>query len=629
MCDLSSNERDIEDLVNIQKNEYDISSNSNMNTLYNRTHVKEGYIKDVSKIDIENIIHTLYDLVDNNPEITESEFRKQYSKILKKNKANFLNKATIIKYYNEMVSQNKIDSSDHFMIFLQKKHVRNISGVLVITVMLSPYPNGQSFSCEYDCYYCPNEPGQPRSYLADEMTNKRANQHDFDLIGQMTNRLKSLQINGHTIDKLEIIVQGGTHDSYPDSYLNEFYRDMYYVANTYFNKTYRKPYSLQKELDIHTYRIKDKYTVKIAHIIGLCIETRPDTINTSRIEQYRKWGVTRIQLGVQHSNNKILKKINRGHTIEHAIECMEFLKDNGFKIDIHVMPDLPNSNEEEDIKMIDFMYSVLKPDQMKLYPCEVVPYTTIKKWHESGKYKPYAQSDPDGFIRMMKHALVHCPEWLRLSRVVRDIPTTYITGGNLIPNLRQILDKQLDEDGDYSMDIRNREIGRNPTYKNYEGIYNITNYNTTNGKEYFISYQSTDGKALHGFTRLRIPNNGDNIVFPSLIGMGLIRELHVYGNTNSVGQRKDGRVQHKGIGSGLIKLAENIALQDKCVGVCIISGEGVKTYYSKKLGYYELDSYMVKYFHIYNNPKYFNIFTYTFIFYIFIFLTFILISNII
>ena len=234
-----------------------------------------------------------------------------------------------------VITENNKIHIDTFKRLLQKKPSRNISGITSVTLLTSPTPNGQSFSCQHNCYYCPNEPAhegnnfqeQPRSYLYNEPAVRRANKNGFFAIDQMISRLDVLFMNGHEIDKLEIILEGGTYTEYPPDYLEEYHRDIFYIANTYFDKNRRKPLTIAEEIRINK-------TTQV-HIIGICIETRPDAIDDIWLRRFRNWGVTRIQIGVQHTNNTILKKINRGHTIEQVLTCMKYLKDNCFKIDIH------------------------------------------------------------------------------------------------------------------------------------------------------------------------------------------------------------------------------------------------------------------------------------------------------
>ena len=312
--------------------------------------------------------------------------------------------------------------------------------------------------------------------------------------------------------------------------------------------------------------------------------------------------MTRIQLGVQSTHNHILKKINRGHTVETALEAMEYLKNFGYKIDIHIMPDLPYTTPELDRQMFDYTYSVLQPDQIKIYPCAVVPWTIIEKWYNQGKWVPYT---PEVLKGVMDYGMMNCPDWIRLPRVIRDIPGVYIQAGNKKTNLRQTLE--------VSRDIREREIERHSEYYNKPARIFIEEYTNDDNwekgiKDYFISYESMDKVALFGFIRLRLPSkdsfeknnftinneilSAPHILFKVLKDKALIRELHVYGYNTEVG--KESRAsQHRGIGTKLLKEAEKIARRNFYSGIVVISGEGVKEYYRKK-GYKEQDTYMYK-----------------------------------
>ena len=544
----------------------------------------------VIKYDKKNIENIRNDFTKVFNKIYRSTYLKHSSKnlIIKKN--------VIINIFKKIYDIEDPDPNIQLLgNLLQKKPSRNMSGITSITVITHPYPNGQSFSCKHNCYYCPNEPAhegnnfqaQPRSYLYDEPAVRRANQHGFDAYGQMINRMDTLFMNGHKIDKIDIVVEGGTFTEYPVNYLEEYHRDLFYAANTYFEENKRERLSIEEEVKINE-------TAK-AHIIGISIETRPDALDGEWLKRFRKWGVTRIQLGVQHTDNKILKKINRGHNIECAIQAMKYLKDNCFKIHIHIMPDLPGSTPEMDKEMFDFVYKCICPDEMKIYPCQVVPWTIIEKWNKEGKYTPYSDSNIQALIDVIKYAMITCPCYVRFPRVVRDIPSTYISAGNTVSNLRQVIDNDLARDNLSSKDIRTREIGRHPKYYNEKANYNIYKFQQNDGIEYFICYESHDKVALFGFIRLRFPSKDSDQVFNCLKNRALIRELHVYGTTNSVGYNDttSTTAQHSGIGSNLLKLAEWVAFKNLYPGIVVISGEGVKGYYRKR-GYREEDTFMIK-----------------------------------
>lgn len=531
------------------------------------------------------------------------DFTKTFNKIYRntyienKNKSLIIKKNVIINVFKKTYELDNSDPNVQLLgTLLQKKPSRNISGITSITVITHPYPNGQSFSCKHNCYYCPNEPAhegnnyqaQPRSYLYDEPAVRRANQHGFDAYCQMKNRMDTLFMNGMKVDKIDIVVEGGTFTEYPIDYLEEYHRDLFYAANTYFDiGEKRERLSVEEEIKINE-------TAK-AHIIGISIETRPDALDDDWLKRFRKWGVTRIQLGVQHTDNKILKKINRGHNIECAIDAMKYLKDNCFKIHIHIMPDLPGSNPEMDKEMFDFVYKYICPDEMKIYPCQVVPWTIIEKWNKQGKYTPYSDGNIHALIDVIKYAMITCPCYVRFPRVVRDIPATYISAGNTVSNLRQVIDNDLSSNNLSSKDIRTREIGRHPKYYNEKANYNIYKFEQNDGIEYFICYESHDKVALFGFIRLRFPSKDAKPAFKVLENNALIRELHVYGTTNSVGyiDTTSTAAQHMGIGSNLLKMAEWVAIKNFYPRIVVISGEGVKGYYRKR-GYKEEETFMVK-----------------------------------
>lgn len=572
----------------------------------------------------------------NNKTVLSAKFENELSKQMRVSRIQGLRKSVLINVLNNLVSVEDFgfDLRKHFdllKLLMRKKPMRNMSGITSITVITAPFPDGQKFSCKHNCYYCPNEPAhkdngwqaQPRSYLFSEPAVLRANQHKFLAIGQMLNRMDTYFSNGHVIDKLEIIVEGGTFTEYPVDYLERYHRDIFYAANIYFDlrKAYpnydncgsvvgegivgngdgaigpldlmwlekiRQPLSIAEEIKINK-------TAKV-HIIGICIETRPDALNDQWLKRFRDWGVTRVQLGAQHVDNAILKKINRGHTVEQLLWAMQYLKDNCFKIDIHIMPDLPGSSPDIDKEMFDYVYSVVCPDQMKVYPCEVVPWTVIQKWYRNGTYVPYFEKNSEDLVDVVRYSMVTCPKWVRLPRVIRDIPSSYIECGNTIANLRQVIDQKLDAEGVVSMDIRSREIGRHTKYYNLPGGYNSYSYQGNGGLDYFIAYESYDLRALFGFIRLRIVNSVDNmIIFDILRGRGLVRELHVYGETLGVGigVYDERGCQHKGIGGGLLRLAEKKTMEHGLKGIVVISGEGVKGYYEKN-GYREVDTFMVK-----------------------------------
>jgi ELP3 family radical SAM enzyme/protein acetyltransferase len=519
-------------------------------------------------------------------------------------------------YYMLNVSNNIIKPNKFYEEYNIRKQSRTNSGITQVTVMMTGYPNGERFSCQHNCYYCPDEPAhegnnwtpQPRSYLYDEPAVHRANMNKFDAANQMWDRMSSLQLCGLPIDKIELMASGGTFGSYPLDYRIEFTRDLYYAANTfYINKDERRErYSLEEEILINMNAD--------VRIIGYTLETRPDHITPDEIKLFRQLNCTRIQIGVQHTDDNILKKVNRGCYYKDAVLAIKNLLNNGLKVDVHLMFDLPFAEAEDDIKMINKLYvydektneytfadSNLTFDQAKYYPFSSVNWTVTKQWEDRGECLHYSQ---DELINVLIYAKSHTPHTIRLNRVIRDIPSHYIHAGNDIPNLRQLLEIKMKRINKKCNCIRCREVKSNKDALECidNSIVNIRKYKASNGIEYFISIESQDKKYIYGFCRLRLSNkigyfinkyNEEEILFPYLNGCAMIRELHVYGNMIPVNENSSNNVQHRGFGKKLVNIAENIASDYGFNKIAIISGVGVRQYYHK-LGYELVDTYMIK-----------------------------------
>ena len=328
------------------------------------------------------------------------------------------------------------------------------------------------------------------------------------------------------------------------------------------------------------------------HIIGLTLETRPDEITLNEIKEFRRYNCTRVQLGVQHTDNEVLKKIKRGHTIEKVYDAIKILKNNGYKVDIHLMPNLPGSSYDMDKKMLEeSLYDDrLQVDQYKIYPTAIVPWTQIKDWYDKGEYVPYNDLLLFELIKEFKKKV---QKWKRLNRIIRDIPSTYITGGykHEYVNMRQLLQNDMKKNNWCCNCIRCREV--KDIKINLDNIeLNTLSYYASEGMEYFISYE-TD-KYLIGFIRLRLANKVDKTNQLNILhDAALIRELHVYSNLSDVGNNIETSYQHKGYGKKLVAEAEKIAYNNGYKKIAIISVTGVRNYY-RNIGYELEDTYMVK-----------------------------------
>jgi ELP3 family radical SAM enzyme/protein acetyltransferase len=507
-------------------------------------------------------------------------------------------KIQLVGIYNDL----KLDNSELRKMII-KKISKSYSGIVSVTILTSGNPeyedeNGKiiksTFSCKHDCHYCPNEKPseennwvqQPRSYLFKEPAVLRANENKFDPILQMNSRISCLISMGHAVDKLEVLILGGTWSEYPLRYRDDFIRKTYYAANTFYDIEKRPIKTLEEEITEN-----EDTTV---HIIGLTLEMRPDNITLDEIKSFRRYNCTRVQLGIQHTNDYVLKKINRGHNINAVYNAIKLLKNNCYKIDGHFMPNLPYSSPElDDIMVNDILYNPrIQLDQLKIYPCAIVPFTKIKKWYDEGVYVPY---DEEKLYDVIKKLKMNIQKSKRLNRIIRDIPYEYIKGGysKKSINLRQEITKDMKLNNWCCMCIRCREI-RDNIIKNPEEDIKllIDETEASDGKEYFISFE-TD-KYMIGFLRLRINHNYDANVLDVLKGCGLIRELHVYSMISIVGDNKNElSIQHKGYGTRLIKKAEEIIIANGLKKSAIISGTGVRNYY-RKFGYELKDTYMIK-----------------------------------
>ena len=534
--------------------------------------------------------------------------------------------------YRNLCSKKKLIHDMRYEELFQSKSYRSQSGVIVVAVFTSPYPETvdnsnnskiQQFSCEYDCYYCPAEPNQPRSYLLKEPGVLRANKNKFDAISQFKDRISQYISMGHPIDKIELIVLGGTWSSYPADYQDNFIRDIFFAANTLYNK--REKYSLEIEQ-----MINESTQCKI---IGITLETRPDRINPKELQNFRRLGVTRIQMGIQHTDDRVLYRINRQCTTKHTINAIQMAKDCCFKVDIHLMPDLPKplkegvSNKkkvftlddidenfdmlEADKKMFDTVINSpdFQADQWKIYPSEVVPWTRNEIDYKNGVYKPYGhqtnKKEKTELFELLIDTMTKVKPWVRLNRIIRDIPNEYILGGNQNISMRQDLDLEMKKRDLFSMDIRNREVKKRNISDNI--IMKIRNYEASQATEYFISFETEDDKVLFGFLRLRLSNNSGykiynnnnnhEYIFPELKDCALIRELHIYGQVKKVNDITESKIfgnnQHSGLGKQLVQKAIEISSKNNFKKIAVISGNGVKNYY-RKFGFEDESYFMTK-----------------------------------
>lgn len=494
----------------------------------------------------------------------------------------------------DLIAQGKARPNPALMRILQKRAMRSQSGIAAITV--STKPGG----CGSACVYCPTKGGMPKSYIATEPAIMRAVRNAWDPARQTKARIKALEATGHLAQKIELRVLGGTFSFYPKKYQEWFIKRCFDAAN---GKTSRTLEQAKKMNEKAEYRF-----------VGISLETRPDCITPTEVPWFRYLGATIIEIGVQTVYDDIQKITQRGHTLESVRRATALLRDAGFKMQYHIMPELPGSSPAKDIAIMDELFSnpAYQPDMLKIYPCLVIKDAELYDWWKMGKYKPYDDKTRRHVLKEMKK---RCPPYVRITRLIRDVPSTEIAGGNMVTNLREELQRELIAEGTPCRCIRCREPKADVSGVKRAKLF-TQSYDAADGKEYFLSMETPDQKTLFSFLRLRLPGlqsenqNGKSkiqIASPQSLAYkvkwmqkklgiadcALIRELHTYGVQLGIGTKSKDSIQHRGFGKRLMAEAEKIAKKGGFKKMAVISGVGVREYY-RKLGYRKKNEYMLK-----------------------------------
>ena len=472
---------------------------------------------------------------------------------------------------------------------IRGKSVRTDSGIAPVTVLTKPYP------CPGRCVYCPREARMPKSYLASEPAAARALSLKFDPYQQVAKRIQALEENGHEAKKIELIVKGGTWSAYPWPYRRRFIQRCFDAANSSPDKGLEASGAASRGGVAASELSKAQKRNESAEyrIIGLTIETRPDWVTPKEIARLRELGVTRVELGVQATDDKILKLTKRGHTVADAAQATALLKNAGFKVDYHFLPGQPGSTPARDVEMFRELFEDprFRPDMVKLYPCVVLPSAELAQWHKAGQFQPL---EGEALIEALIKMKVIVPYYCRIPRVIRDFPAQDIAGGNSVTNLRDVIKKQMAERGLVCRCLRCREAGhRGPWKQGTKTTLFADRYENAGGIEYFLSLENPGRTTCLSFLRLRLPDQKTKPPFPELRGCALVRELHTYGQALRIGESRTRAVQHKGLGRRLMKEAERIARANGFKRIAVISGIGVRAYY-RGLGYRLAGTYMRK-----------------------------------
>lgn len=511
---------------------------------------------------------------------------------LRKTDFQFPTIATMVKAYRKLIKTHPRNITVERL--LRCKTVRTDSGVAPITLLTKPY------ACPGKCVYCPTEARMPKSYVASEPAAARALQLKFDPYNQVVQRVQALERNGHDAKKIELIIKGGTWSAYPWTYRKWFVKRCFDAANHLSVSKRKTRYgslaSSQKANESAEYRM-----------IGVTIETRPDWITPKEIIRLRELGVTRVELGVQALDDKILEVTKRGHTVEHTVQATLLLKAAAFKTDYHILPGQPGSTVARDIEMFDQLFSDERfcPDMIKLYPCVVLPSAELAEWHAKGLYKPL---EGEELIEMMVRMQSVIPHYCRVSRLIRDFPSFEISAGNKVTNLRDVIEIRMKERGIQCKCLRCREAGHRPPLAADTKLKVFADiYRNACGTEYFLSVEDEKRTTVVSFLRLRLPDREPIFTnpktkkmfeevkqaFPELNNCAFVRELHTYGQALTLADSRVGAVQHRGWGKVLMAEAEKIAHEQGYTGLAVISGVGVREYYRKR-GFRSVGTYMKK-----------------------------------
>ncbi len=481
--------------------------------------------------------------------------------------------------YRRDVALGRRAPDHHLEQALALNRIRSESGVATITVITAPY------ACPGRCVYCPTEAHAPKSYLTNEPAMMRAVRNEYDPYRQVCSRLEALDQTGHLTEKIELIIKGGTWSFYPETYQRWFIRRCFEAAN-------RGPDASPQDDDTPSLtQAQQMNETARQRIIGITIETRPDYIDLAELRRLRELGVTRVELGVQTLDEQVLALIVRDHGTAQVRAATRLLRDAGFKVAYHLMPNLPGATLASDLETARRLFDdpSFCPDAIKLYPCVVIDSAELFQWWQTGRYVPY---DDDTLIELLIQIKQLVPPFVRIERVIRDIPSTSIRAGCAVTNLRELVQQRLRGRGLRCQCIRCRQV-REPT----DGAFRLVRrrYQTDGGEEIFLSFEDPGADTLASLLRLRIPTpRTTEPLSPTLQDAALIRELHTYGPHLSLHQRTQGAAQHRGFGAQLLHEAERIARDEHhCPRLAVIAGVGVREYY-RRFGYELEDTYMVK-----------------------------------
>jgi elongator complex protein 3 len=484
----------------------------------------------------------------------------------------YLPKSMLVAAYKGLVERGEWSEEPGLLARIRMKPVRTLSGVTTVTVLTKPYP------CPGKCIFCPTDVRMPKSYLPDEPGAMRGVQNDFDPYLQVRSRLDALEATGHPTDKIELLILGGTWSSYRRDYQEWFVLRCFDALNGVESASLREAQRINETA---------------AHRnVGLVIETRPDEIDPKELAWLRYLGTTKVQMGAQSLDDRVLELNKRGHTAAETLAAAAMLRAGGFKIVLHWMPNLlgatPESDRDDFRKLWSDGYA---PDEIKIYPCQLLANAELYEYWQRGEYQPYTQEELVQLIADIKPGI---PRYCRVNRVIRDIPSTNVVAGNKRTSLRMDVLEELERRGERCQCIRCREVrGEKIGLSELRLVDEV--YHPAQAEEHFLQFV-TPADQIAGYLRLSLPAADAPDVtstLPELQGAALVREVHVYGQSLAVGEEQDGAAQHIGLGKRLLEEAARIAKAKGYPRLAVIAAIGTRIYYESR-GFERGDLYMVK-----------------------------------
>jgi len=470
----------------------------------------------------------------------------------------YLGKHVLVAAYRQLVQSGAWQADPALLGRIRMKPVRTLSGVTTVTVLTKPYP------CPGKCIFCPTDMRMPKSYLPDEPGAMRALQHQFDPYDQVQARIEALEAVGHPTDKIELLILGGTWSSYRRDYQVWFIQRCFDALNGGESSSLEEA---QRRNETAQHRN-----------VGLVVETRPDHVDAGEAAWLRSLGVTKVQMGAQSLDARILELNRRGHTAGETLQAVSILRAAGFKIVLHWMPNLLGATPESDRADFQKLWQGYCPDEIKIYPTQLLANAELYDYWLRGEYQPYSTETLIDLIATLKPSI---PRYCRVNRVIRDIPSNNVVAGNRRTSLRQDVHQELKRREVKCQCVRCREV--RGQYINIETLNGEDLVYLAGGaEEHFLSFVTPDDK-LAGFLRLSLPGAGSPDTGQSeLAEAALIREVHVYGQSLPVGEDQGGAAQHAGLGGRLIRWAEQIGRQREYRRLAVISAVGTRQYYLRK-----------------------------------------------